>query len=264
MGRLAKMDGSKPVRGGVPIVFPQFGRPDKDMPQHGFLRRNYWKNENVFSTEEEAGCDFTLDLKDVVEARGEKGIWSKDGGVGINCSCRYQVRINADKLITKLIVQNTGTFEFKYQTLYHNYFRVNAKALELTSVQGFQGYSVENRVTDESSWVQDQNPIKIDCEVDRLYTPPSSKNVLDVVISTGEDKPKLLLKSYATANGAEVPVSAVIWNPFVEKSKTMSDFHDDEYLEMIGVEPGVVDVDNKGLAIGAQLAFTQEITSVLP
>ena len=37
------MDGSKAVRGGIPICFPNFG-PWKAGPQHGFARTSYdWK-----------------------------------------------------------------------------------------------------------------------------------------------------------------------------------------------------------------------------
>jgi hypothetical protein len=34
----ALFDGKKAIRGGVPVVFPQFGQPSKAMPQHGFAR----------------------------------------------------------------------------------------------------------------------------------------------------------------------------------------------------------------------------------
>jgi glucose-6-phosphate 1-epimerase len=33
----AVQDGSKPIRGGIPLVFPQFGQNGK-LPQHGFAR----------------------------------------------------------------------------------------------------------------------------------------------------------------------------------------------------------------------------------
>jgi len=38
----AKFDGVKAIRGGVPVVFPQFGQPDKAMAQHGFARTSMW------------------------------------------------------------------------------------------------------------------------------------------------------------------------------------------------------------------------------
>jgi len=40
VSKSAKLDGSKAIRGGIPIAFPQFGQPDQRMPQHGFARNN--------------------------------------------------------------------------------------------------------------------------------------------------------------------------------------------------------------------------------
>jgi hypothetical protein len=30
------------IRGGIPLVFPQFGQPRKEMPSHGFARVSNW------------------------------------------------------------------------------------------------------------------------------------------------------------------------------------------------------------------------------
>eukprot|EP01052_Picozoa_sp_SAG31_P004390 SAG31_NODE_181_length_21114_cov_99.705211_16_plen_95_part_00 len=46
LSSLARLDGSKAVRGGIPVVFPQFGRPDEKMAQHGFARNTLWKLED--------------------------------------------------------------------------------------------------------------------------------------------------------------------------------------------------------------------------
>lgn len=44
----AKLDGSKPVRGGIPLVFPVFGKNTTDeylskLPQHGLARNSTWE-----------------------------------------------------------------------------------------------------------------------------------------------------------------------------------------------------------------------------
>lgn len=42
----AFLDGSKAVRGGIPVVFPFFGAPTRPehskLPQHGYARTSYW------------------------------------------------------------------------------------------------------------------------------------------------------------------------------------------------------------------------------
>ena len=48
----AKLDGSKAIRGGIPVVFPNFG-PWKLGPQHGFARISTW-------TVDKSGDDFVI------------------------------------------------------------------------------------------------------------------------------------------------------------------------------------------------------------
>lgn len=47
----AFLDGSKPVRGGIPVVFPCFGPPTHPehsrLPQHGFARSESWEFDDV-------------------------------------------------------------------------------------------------------------------------------------------------------------------------------------------------------------------------
>jgi len=47
----AFLDGSKPVRGGIPIVFPCFGAPShpdhSKLTQHGFARNESWMFEQI-------------------------------------------------------------------------------------------------------------------------------------------------------------------------------------------------------------------------
>ena len=49
----AVFDGKQPIRGGVPVVFPQFGRPDQALPMHGFARTSTWTVETLDDAAEE-------------------------------------------------------------------------------------------------------------------------------------------------------------------------------------------------------------------
>ncbi len=231
------------------------------MPSHGFLRCNYWTLGEVYDREDEAGCEFTLDLKDVSGGRGD-GVWSSESGSSIDCSLSLMVKVKPSSLTTTLNIKNTGGESFDYQTLLHTYYRINgSKALNDTScnVVGLEGYAVDDKITNEKS-VQDESPISIDREVDRIYTPTSKPN-LDVVICTGGDGSKVALKASATDGEKSIPVSAVVWNPFVEKSKRLSDFDDEEYHDMICVEPGILS-GMEALPPGKTVTFEQEISSI--
>lgn len=49
----AKLDGSRPIAGGVPLCFPQFG--PGEMQQHGFARNLEWEVIGAFRRRIEGG-----------------------------------------------------------------------------------------------------------------------------------------------------------------------------------------------------------------
>jgi glucose-6-phosphate 1-epimerase len=145
VSRDARTDGSKAIRGGVPLVFPQFGQPDTSMPQHGFLRVNYWTvdESSAFDSSDSAGITYTLDLKDVKVARG--GVW--DDQTLFDCKFQYRITIDGARLTTELEIQNTAGKSFNFQTLLHTYYLVDGKqALDGSQcyVKGLEGSLILN------------------------------------------------------------------------------------------------------------------------
>lgn len=124
----AKLDGSKPIRGGIPLVFPVFGPPPKDhetgkLPQHGFARNNYWEFLGKSSSENTGGrsddsikLDFGLSSLMLDDATKSK--WGYAFGLV------YSVTLSKNKLETQLVVQNKGSESFEFQCLFHSYLNV--------------------------------------------------------------------------------------------------------------------------------------------
>lgn len=91
----AKMDGSKPISGGIPFCFPQFG--PGVIQQHGFARNVDWTLAE--STDgDEPSVTFTLEPTDYTKA-----MWDYP------FACKYSVTLKADRLATEFSVSNTGT-----------------------------------------------------------------------------------------------------------------------------------------------------------
>ena len=131
----AKLDGSKPVRGGIPVVFPCFGPPPKDhatgaLPQHGFARNSHWEYLGKSSSESGAlakggdDCvklDFGLSSANIsAEAKKQ---WPYD------FSLVYSVTLGKDGLQTMLNVRNEGKESFEFQMLLHTYFYVDVRIM---------------------------------------------------------------------------------------------------------------------------------------
>lgn len=256
LSRLAKLDGSKAIRGGIPLVFPQFGQPDPSMPQHGFLRTNLWEvdDSSFYDNDEAAGLSLRLSLSNALNSRGGKWNLSTE----FDCTVTLSVKVMPLSLSLTLSIQNTGAREFHFQALLHTYYRVD-NALDPTTcnVTGLQGYNVYDQITNER-YSLEQEPIVIDGNVDRIYSPPAGTRDLTVEIQTGPCR-KVRLTASGQVDGQPLPVSAVVWNPHEQKAKDMSDFGDEQYVNMICVEPGLLrDIP----PVKNIVQFTQVLTAI--
>lgn len=127
-----KLDGSRPIRGGIPLVFPVFSAPPpthvtKDLPQHGFARNNYW--EFLGSTSSESAgrraddtvkLDFGLSSAMLDPATKKK--WPYEFGLV------YSVTLSRGILEIGMHVQNKGEEAFEFMCLFHTYLNVEVSA----------------------------------------------------------------------------------------------------------------------------------------
>jgi len=223
----AKLDGTKAIRGGIPVVFPNFG-PWKLGPQHGFARISSW-------TVDQKGDDFVIfTLSDNEETRK---MWD------YKFELRYTVRISDNSLYTILTVKNTDVKEFDFTALLHTYFMVeNISSLNITGLEHVTGH---DQLT--NSACSGPEKITIGQNVDSIF-----KNT-DKEINIVSDHGKVTLYR------KDLP-DVVVWNPWVEKAKGMGDFDDEGYKSMVCVEPGYV-ADRKVLSPGQEWTGSQWMTS---
>lgn len=126
LSKAAILDGSKPIRGGIPLVFPVFGPPPKNhataaLPQHGFARNSVWEflgkstSESMSSkSDENVKLDFGLSstmLSDKVQKS-----WPYEFGLV------YSVTLSRGQLECSMHVQNKGDQAFDFHVLFHSYF----------------------------------------------------------------------------------------------------------------------------------------------
>lgn len=261
VSRDAKLDSTKAIRGGVPLVFPQFGQPMLDMPQHGFARNSLWSLIRRFDNADSAGLEFELDLKNVTDARGE-GEWSLTSGIH-DCKLLYLVQVEPEKFTTTLTIVNTGSTTFSFQALLHTYYFVqNHGALDAAQcfVKGLEGYHVHDKISAEQ-YVNGTDPVVIQSLTDRVYTPPAAITTGEVCVEIGVGQGHMIhLTARSEVADHTVPTSCVVWNPHAEKAKEMGDFGDDQYVDMICVEPGMLNTEQNVLASGQQATLKQVLT----
>ncbi|KAI9674900.1 MAG: hypothetical protein M1829_003640 [Trizodia sp. TS-e1964] len=230
----ALLDGSKAVRGGIPLVFPVFGPPGANLPvsklpQHGFARTSRWEflgkstSESGAATASGGDDSVKLDfgLSPVNLAPEMRAAWPFD------FSLIYSVTLGRDgrELETSMFVRNEGDVSFDVQLLFHSYFAV--KDITQTTVAGLAAKTYADKVLKTAGNGETAEALAINGEVDRVYSGAGPITILEGGV------PRLEI---CRDNLADV----VVWNPGAEKAGGMKDLHEGGWRQMLCVEPGAV------------------------
>ena len=108
----AKLDGTKAIRGGVPICFPSFG-PWAAGPQHGFARTSIWEVTDTKDMNDQEDMSVTLTLN-------ETSAWDE------KFELKYTVTLKESSLELSLSVTNNNLetkTPFQFTTALHTYFK---------------------------------------------------------------------------------------------------------------------------------------------
>jgi glucose-6-phosphate 1-epimerase len=239
----AKLDGSKAVRGGIPLVFPVFGKkesgPTANLPQHGFARNSTW--EFLGQTKENpVSVQFALSPEQVDSELLSK--WP-----GNDFTLIYTVELSEESLKTTIEVENVDNHPWEFNWLFHTYLKIDD--IEDTMVSNLPGELCYDQLLKQS--YEERLPVvTFHEEVDRIYQRVSESKLLQVVA---------LGHPIHTVKREGLP-DVVVWNPWIKKSEGMGDFQPkDGYKKMVCIEPGYVH-EFKTLApgerwIGSQLLY---------
>ncbi|XP_065178793.1 uncharacterized protein LOC135809380 [Sycon ciliatum] len=211
----AIFDNKKAIRGGIPLVFPNFG-PWKLGPQHGFARISRFTLDKTEKTDDCAHSVFSLKDSDATRAMWEHRF-----------EFRYHINLSKKSLQLRVEVQNTGSASFDFTTLLHTYF--GTKDVTQMSVQGLKGSKFVEREGGDGEAQEEQ--LIVSDFIDRTYCNTASKHVLTGVGSSGTRT--------VTLDKDNLP-DTVVWNPWKAKAAAMGDFGDDDYPNMLCVEAGYV------------------------
>ena len=200
------------IRGGIPVCWPWFAThaTDPTRPDHGFVRKAPWQ---LVRTDIGSG---TAELELAFATSPEHaGLWPHQAEL------RVLVTLY-DKLRLDLTTRNTGPTPFHLTQALHTYFAVGNIAD--VAVRGLEGRSYQDKLQDYAVTEQ-RGPITFAGEVDRIY-----ENTRDDVLieDPGNRRRVRVAKAGST--------STVVWNPWIEKAKRLSDMPPAGYLGMLCVE----------------------------
>lgn len=217
----------KPIRGGVPVIFPWFGGRE-GLPAHGFARITAWELEEASPLP-----DGAVRLRFILPGAE-------------NFQVEYVVTV-AESLTLELGVGNTGDRDATFETCLHTYFQISG--IDAISITGLAGTRYQDKVACTTER-ETAAAIRISSEVDRVY--------FDTTATTEIEDPGFGRKIRIAKSGSN---STVVWNPWIDKSKRMPDFGDDEYPQMVCVESGNVAKNQTTLPPGGHAVMKVEISS---
>lgn len=232
---------SKPIRGGIPICWPWFGKPNPDENpgaalQHGFARSEDWTIKDVNYIDESTTA-VTLVLFSTAETLK---------------LYPYSFRLELEVIVGKtlklnLTTFNTGSAPMRITQAMHTYFAV--ADIKQTEVIGLDGVNYIDTVpgATEINCKQSGN-IDFNCEVDRIYEDFSGTALID---DKGNSRRIVVKKSNSN--------TSVVWNPWINKAAAMADYNNDGYLTMVCVETCNITKDAKFVAPGESWTLSTEI-----
>ena len=221
----------KALRGGIPICWPWFGNADKNPPAvknailqkdaHGFARSLPWQISDLQETAHGVQVELSLHSSPVSHV-----FWPHDFHL-------RAVFILGKDCQLKLHTHNTGNKAFAFSQALHSYFPT--AAIQQTRIQGFNDVAFIDTL---ENWQEKQQngDILFQGETDRIYL-----NHPTVVLKT-----PLYRRELQGINSR----SAVVWNPWIEKSKRLGQFAHDDYQRMFCVETANAFSDYKSLQPG--------------
>lgn len=202
------------IRGGVPVIFPWFGAKadEPDFPQHGFARTSEWEVMSV-DHEVDLGVTVVLWLHDSEESRT---LWPH--------AFTAEFRVTFGHMLhTMLKIQNRHPAAIEFEEALHTYLAVS-DAREV-KILGLEGATFLDKVDGSQRKPPAGDPIVFTGETDRVY--------LDTESAIHLEDPGLRRRITVQKTGSG---STVVWNPWIEKARRMSDFGDDEWPRMVCIE----------------------------
>jgi glucose-6-phosphate 1-epimerase len=234
LSRSAVLDGSAAIRGGVPVIFPQFAG-EGPLPKHGFARNRRWTLASQ-SIDGEGKAIATWRLADDEATRA---IWPQ------RFAAEIVVELIGGTLALRLAITNTGDAGCTFTAALHTYFAV--EDVEQAAVIGLQHLRYRDSTNGGVERVETSPELRIQGEVDRIYFDAPTDLMLR------EPGATTLVQTTGFAD-------AVIWNPGEALATKLADLEPGGWRRMLCIEAAQIAQPIR-LAPGERWEGTQSLTA---
>lgn len=214
LSETARFDRSTPIRGGVPVCFPQFADLGK-LPKHGFVRTVDW-----MLADRRVDKDFALVQLRLEDSAETRALWNHPFGIELTIS------IEDNRLDLEFEVDNRGTDVLSFTGALHTYLRV--REAEEARLEGLYGFTYRDSANGNAIKRETGDALMVDAEVDRVYRQVN--------------RPLLLRDGSRTLGiNTEGFPDVVVWNPWETRCAALADMPDNGFRRMLCVEAAAAD-----------------------
>jgi glucose-6-phosphate 1-epimerase len=223
---IAELDGQQPIRGGVPLCFPQFNQRvlgGQPLAKHGFARTQPWAVQfpEPDTNAEEGTCEVTLALNDNADTLAQ---WPH------TFAARLTVRLESGRLHIQCEVDNTDAGPWLFALALHTYLLVDG--IESCTLHGLEGHAFWDAVahldTPDVVSTQADQALAFSGETDRVYGAVTTPLVLRHAGGT-----------VRLTQSASLP-DVVVWNPGAIRCAALADMPLDGFKHMLCVEAACI------------------------
>jgi glucose-6-phosphate 1-epimerase len=211
---LAHWGPGQAVRGGIPVIFPQFGDCGPGR-RHGFVRTADWAVHTLQAEGDSAQVTLMLASDPPTLA-----LWPHA------FQCELSVVLTPNMLRLTLRVANTDDVPFSFTAALHSYLRVGS--LDSVLLSGLQQVSFEDALQAGAlSRVDQRAVLRVNGPVDRIYY----------------DAPRVLHLHSASCTlqwQARGFRDAVVWNPGEQAASDLADLPAGDYRQFLCVEAAAI------------------------
>lgn len=223
------------VRGGVPICWPVFGSFDAnpqavkdsfancpfDIKQHGYARIQDFVLDSFNPSVNNSSLGQSDDVSQLVLVLPPSGTNEP------NLELKAVFHFSKDGFSITLITQNNSGNTVHFSQALHTYLPTDD--ISDTAISGFDGINYSDTLTTDWETKMQQGDIRFVGEVDRIY-----HGAPDITLNT----PKRSYQLAATGSN-----STVVWNPWQDKARAISQFAADDYQRMLCIETANAHLD---------------------
>ncbi|VVB10667.1 unnamed protein product [Arabis nemorensis] len=206
-----------PIRGGIPILFPQYSNTGP-LPSHGFARNRFWEIE-ANPPPLPSNCSSKVDLI-LRSSNDDMKIWSHK----FEYRLRVELGLEGDLTLTSRVKNSDGK-PFNFTFALHPYFAVSD--ISEIHVEGLQNIDFLDQQKNRMRSTDHGKVITFNSQLDRIYlSTPDKIRIVD------HKKKKTIVVH------KEGQVDAVVWNPWEKK---VSDLGVEDYRRFVTVESAAVE-----------------------